>query len=272
MPGSVGGGRSGGGARGGGFSGGIGGFYGGAYGNRNYSSAPTPHSYNSITGKQSRKIVTRYMIAIILAILILPIIFCIELGSEIAKPDTEQTLSVASVERTKLSSFRCTPVDKWLEDKAVLLRSIDEKTQVEAALAHFYEKTGVQPYLLILDAIDGNKNPDWNTAESYLTNRYIELFGQDEGHYIFLYFHHRDSSYTLYYIPGLDAMTVVDDEVSSMLMDCMEWYYRQTDTYGEMFANAFLHTAQMIEYPQRQEPSVEFSKPQTGIDIYGFSD
>ena len=75
MPGSVGGGRSGGGARGGGFSGGSGGFYGGAYGNRKYSSAPTPHSYNSITGKQSRSIGIKGTIAIILGILILLILF-----------------------------------------------------------------------------------------------------------------------------------------------------------------------------------------------------
>ncbi len=269
MPGSVGGGRSGGGARGGGFSGGSGGVYGGTYGSRRIGGTASPGPYNTMTGKQGGGS-TRVVIVLVAVFLAVFLTIAVLIGREIVSSDADAPLSIESVERTKLSSVRCTPIDKWLEDKAGLLQSIDEKTQLEAALAHFYEKTGVQPYLLILDEIDGDKNPDRDTTEHYLTNRYVELFGADEGHYIFLYFHHRDSSYTLYYIPGLDAVTVVDDEVSSMLMDCIAWYYRQTDTYGEMFANAFVRTAQAIVYPQRQEPTVEFSKPQTGLDLYGF--
>lgn len=266
MPGPVGGGRSGGGARGGGTTGGNSGVYGGVYGNRNIGGTPAPSPYNLISGKRGSGS-AKHAVVIVVAFLAVFVTIAVLIGREIVSSDADAPLSIESVERTKLSSVRCTPIDKWLEDEAGLLQSIDEKTQVEAALAHFYEKTGVQPYLLILNEIDGDKNPDWDTTEHYLTNRYVELFGADEGHYIFLYFHHRDSSYTLYYIPGLDAMTVVDDEVSSMLMDCIAWYYRQTETYGEMFANAFVHTAELITYPPREEPTVQFTKP---VDVYGF--
>ncbi len=127
---------------------------------------------------------------------------------------------------------------------------LDEIIRVEAALAHFYEKTGVQPYLLILNEIDGDKKPGLKAVGTYLTDRYIELFGTDEGHYIFLYLAHEDTSYTLYYIPGLDAMTVVDDEVSEILLDCVEWYYQTAASYNEMFAKAFVHTADAIIDPE----------------------
>ena len=268
MPGPVGGGRSGGGARGGGTTGSNSGVYGGVYGNRNIGGTASLSPNNIISGKRNKDIEKR-AIVIIIAFLAVFIAIAVVIGREIVSSDAEQLLAIEAVERTKLSSVRCTPIDKWLEDKAGLLQSIDEKTQLEAALAHFYEKTGVQPYLLMLDSIDGDKKPDREAVETYLTNRYAELFGEDEGHYIFLYLAHRDTSYTLYYIPGLDAMTVVDDEVSEMLMDCMEWYYRQSSTYGEMFADAFVHTAELITYPPREEPTVQFIKPQTGLDMYG---
>ncbi len=269
MPGPVGGGRSGGGTRAGGFSGGNGGVYGGIYGNRNFGSTAAPSPYNIISGKRDSGSAKR-AIVIVVALLAVFVTIAVLIGREIVSSDAEQPLTIEAVERTKLSSVRCTPIDNWLEDKAGLLQSIDEKTQLEAALVHFYEKTGVQPYLLMLDSIDGDKKPDREAVETYLTNRYAELFGEDEGHYIFLYLAHRDTSYTLYYIPGLDAMTVVDDELSAMLMDCIAWYYRQTETYGEMFANAFAHTAELITYPPREEPTVQFTKPQTGLDLYGF--
>ncbi|MBE6812160.1 MAG: TPM domain-containing protein [Ruminococcaceae bacterium] len=266
MPGPVGGGRSGGGARGGGTTGGNSGVYGGVYGNRNIGGTPAPSPYNLISGKRGSGS-AKHAIVIVVAFLAVFVTIAVLIGREIVSSDADAPLLIESVERTKLSSVRCTPIDKWLEDEAGLLQSIDEKTQVEAALAHFYEKTGVQPYLLMLDAVDGDKKPDRKAVETYLTDRYIELFGEDEGHYIFLYLAHRDTSYTLYYIPGLDAVTVVDDEVSSMLMDCIAWYYRQTETYGEMFANAFVYTAELITYPPREEPTVQFTKP---VDVYGF--
>lgn len=148
--------------------------------------------------------------------------------------------------RTKLDESLCKPVAEWYEDNAGLIASGQEEQDVKEALNYFYEWTGVQPYLITADRIDGDTQPEWDMVDSYLTDRYIDLFGEDEGHYIFLYFAHPDASYTFWYIPGLDAMEVMDDNASEILMDYMDMFYYESTTYAEMFQMAFIRTAETI--------------------------
>ncbi len=181
-------------------------------------------------------------------------------------PFEDNTVSPNLVSRTKLDESLCKPVAVWYEDGAGLLTYASDGMQVEKALQYFYEKTGVQPYLMLLSDIDGNTNPDWSAVEQHLYDRYIELFGTDEGHYILLYYSYWDGSYDLFYIPGTDAVSVMDDNASDILLDYVELYYNTAGTYGEMFSEAFkaaantvmgaVETQQTQQVTQQTEPPV----------------
>ncbi len=111
MPGPVGGGRSGGGARGGGTTGGNSGVYGGVYGNRNIGGTPAPSPYNLISGKRGSGS-AKHAVVIVVAFLAVFVTIAVLIGREIVSSDADAPLSIESVERTKLSSSLCTPVDR----------------------------------------------------------------------------------------------------------------------------------------------------------------
>lgn len=172
----------------------------------------------------------------------------------------EEDLSVTpnAYVREKLDASLCKPVDLWYLDEANLFAYDEDAYLVDHALQYFYETTGVQPLLLTLDNIDGEHYPDWDTVDSFLYDTYVGMFGADEGHYIFLYFSYPDGDYTLYYIPGCDAMSVMDNNANEILMDNMEYYYQYSSTYAEMFAAAFIVTADTI-MPQAETQPVDVS-------------
>ncbi|MBQ3086457.1 MAG: TPM domain-containing protein [Clostridia bacterium] len=181
-------------------------------------------------------------------------------------PYTEEAISVwyddymytEDYTRTKLDDSLCKRVDVWYLDEANLFAYDEDAYLVDHALQYFYETTGVQPLLLTLDNIDGEHYPDWDTVDNFLYDTYVGMFGEDEGHYIFLYFSYADGDYTLYYIPGWDAVCVMDDYASEILMDNMEYYYQYSSTYAEMFAAAFIVTADTI-MPQAETQPVDVS-------------
>ncbi len=291
MPGPVGGGRSGGGggigggARGGGFSGGShGGFSSGS--NRTFRSG-VPRGTGSFftdspdnpNGEEDTKKRFRNMIILVIFLAVFaggPVISMVgNLFSDLASPspdiwaevdsvivmDEEPLFDIESVPRARLDESLCKPVDVWYFDMAELFEPEGEGEMVEHALSYFYEKTGVQPLLVTANYIDGTNAPSWDTVENYLYNLYIDMFGEDEGHYIFLYFEHSDTTYTAYYIPGLDAMEVMDDEASSILMDYLEWYYQVSPSWGQMFASAFADTADTIMYVPEEYTSAVIADP-----------
>ena len=280
MPGPTGGGRSGGGggigggARGGGFSGGShGGFSSGS--NRTFRSG-VPRGTGSFytdspdnpNGEEDTKKRFRNMIIMVVLIAVFtggPVISMVgNLFSDLASPspdiwaeidsviigdddrDSEYYITPVEGERTKLDESLCTPIDTWFEDHACFLANDDAVDDLDAALKYFYELTGVQPYLIILDNIDGICDPDWETIDNYLYNRYIELFGEDEGHYLFLYFMNTDGTYTTWYCPGLYTMRIMDDNAYYILTDYLNMYYYEAMTRTEMFELTFISTAEDI--------------------------
>ena len=299
MPGPAGGGRSGGGggigggaSHGGGFSGGgmhSGGFHGNRGGfngmpvgnNRPFGfGGPRPHG-NGNSGCGTAIFIVAILIFISGFLSVGGTIFGLSGNISNITPDyvyieewTDEALTfeIESLapyagNRTKLDESLCTFSDVWYIDRNGLFSLSSERDMVENALNYFYEKTGVQPHIVTARSIDGTNAPSWDMVENYLYNLYIELFGEDEGHYIFLYFQHSDDSYTLYYIPGLDAMAVMDDEASSILMDYVEWYYHESSTYGEMFASAFTDTADAIMATAQAEESISADESQNLTEI-----
>ncbi len=121
-------------------------------------------------------------------------------------------------------------------------------------LVHFYEKTGVQPYLL-LTAYDPSywqgDEIDVQAVESYL-NDYYESHFTDEAHIIFAYFASADDSITemeghFYYLCGYAADKIMDEEALDIFWTYLEHYYRNTsDNLEQMISHTFSHTADVI--------------------------
>lgn len=86
----------------------------------------------------------------------------------------------------KLSEKKCNPIDSYLEDRVNVL-SDSERGELEETLKAIYQKTGVQPYLYIFGYNDfpssyGNINRI--TLESYAYDKYVNMFIDDEGHWL----------------------------------------------------------------------------------------
>ncbi|MBQ7639172.1 MAG: hypothetical protein IJS90_09760 [Clostridia bacterium] len=73
-----------------------------------------------------------------------------------------------------------TPIDEYVEcDIEGFLTS---KYDVIDAMRDFYTTTGVQPYLIITDSVEDEREPSDEAVNAYLEKRYSELFGTNGGH------------------------------------------------------------------------------------------
>ncbi len=156
----------------------------------------------------------------------------------------QRGVTVVSNEVTTLSPELCVPLETCVSDEIGLL-TVTDTAQIEEAIDAFYKKTGVQPYLLITDGVNGEMDPDYDTVHAYLTDAYIELFGSDEGHLLFLMCLEGENCY-LNYIPGIDAETVTDAAVCDAVLTKLEnalYYGAQSDIPAAVSA-AFSETAE----------------------------
>ena len=156
------------------------------------------------------------------AFIVIAIIFVAVIGSIVGRNDDalQRGIVFYSDGVEKLSPDMCEPLETCVSDEIGLLTA-EDAAQIEDAIDAFYKKTGVQPYLMVTDGVNGDINPDYDTANAYLTDAYIELFGSDEGHLLFLICLDGDEAY-INYIPGLCAEAVTDGAVCEAVMAKIE--------------------------------------------------
>lgn len=117
------------------------------------------------------------------------------------------------------------------------------RSQLESGMKSFYKKTGVQPYLYLLE--NGSV-----TSTSELTDLaktlYHELF-TDEGHFLLVFCDDDNGSYNCGYTVGSQAKTVIDDEAVAILADYLDRHYNDYSiTEEEIFSKTFAETANRI--------------------------
>lgn len=103
----------------------------------------------------------------------------------------------STIEREALDKSKVT-VTEYYDDR---LNWLTSGKKVENGMKYFFDKTGVQPYLLIADNIDGSINPSPSQTDKYLDDLYNQMF-KDEQHMIILYFDNGSSWFTRYYCGG----------------------------------------------------------------------
>lgn len=151
-------------------------------------------------------------------------------GTRTSKPGN---ITVSTVNREPLSGITVESGD-WYEDSAGWISS---KAKLTSGLKTFYKKTGVQPYLIIANEVNGKGAALTDAeAEAYLKEKYDSLFN-DEGHLIFLFVEYADSEYKEYLYAGNKASSVIDLEAQEIIYDYADYYYTSDlddDTYFSM--------------------------------------
>lgn len=131
---------------------------------------------------------------------------------------------------------------------------IKDKSKLQDGLKEFYNKTGVQPYVLFVkySSVYWNERElDTTSADSYLEKVYKETFS-DEGHMIFAYFQCDDDSRdemegTFRYLLGYSAQTVMDEEAINIFLGYLDQYYADTNlSLEKMISETFESTANSI--------------------------
>ena len=158
----------------------------------------------------------------------------------------------STVARDKLPEEDCDPIDEWYQDDwgTWITEDSSEEKDLIHGLEYFYEKTGVQPYLWITGEEVGSSYKSEGSLEDWAEDKYVELFGEDEGHLLIVFREYPDESgdFIVTAVPGYNASTVVmDDEATDILFDYIEYYYEKTEyNEGEFFEMALIKSADRI--------------------------
>ena len=142
----------------------------------------------------------------------------------------------STVNREKLQSSSLVESDQYFCDE---LDWISDPVTLRSGMEHFYEKTGVQPFLYITDNVGGSPTDD--RLEAFGNEVYDKYFS-DEAHLVVL-FYEKSGSYRSCYIAGKEAKTVVDDEAGEILLDYIDHYYYSDFDEATFFSKSFYEAA-----------------------------
>ena len=114
---------------------------------------------------------------------------------------------------------------------------------LESGLKHFYQKTGVQPYVYVVGSSHGTTI---SALQAFADEQYDVLF-TDEAHYLMVFYDNGSGGYSWAYSVGSQAKTVMDNEANEILADYIDrYYYDNTITDEEFFSLSFEKTADRI--------------------------
>lgn len=152
---------------------------------------------------------------------------------------TTNSVAASTVERTALApgsaqetGYYTDEDGDWVHNTAVL----------QKGMRHFYEETGVWPYVYILP--NGSVT---STAE--LTDMAQQLYSQlfsDNAHFLLVFCDNNQGGFNAGYWAGSRARTVMDDEAAEVLADYLWVQYQDAPSEEEIFSNAFADTADRI--------------------------
>jgi hypothetical protein len=181
------------------------------------------------------------LVVIILAI-VFGLIFSFNTGSSLSGSGGNNEITLSTVEREPLPDGSVTETDYYTDT----IGWIGNRSELTSGMKHFYEETGVQPYLYLTDDINGSTNPSMEELANFSDDLYDELFA-DEAHLLLVFFEYEPSMYMDYYVVGTQAATVIDTEAGDVLLDYVDsYYYDDSLSDEEFFSNAFQDSADRI--------------------------
>ena len=266
--GSFGGSRSSGGHRGGSFGGGSrGGYTGGGFSRPSGGgySAPRPRRTTPVYGggfygaprgggfhgappgggfhrRPRRSGLFSSLLINILLILVLLAVFAAVFGGE-----SSSNITASTVTREKLPADAVTTTG-YYEDH---LGWVESGSRLESGMKYFFSETGVQPYLYLVDNVNGDPSPSDEVMGAFAEGLYDELF-TDEGHLLVVFQEHNENGqYLAWCVAGKQAKTVFDSEARDIFFDYLDHYYVSDLDTSDYFSTVFEKTAdRMMEVTQ----------------------
>jgi len=124
------------------------------------------------------------------------------------------------------------------------LNWIQNETEFLSGLKHFYQKTGVQPYVYITGDVGTSGMPSMSDIERFGNEKYDALF-TDEAH-LLLVFYENYGGYMTGCVGGVQTKTVIDQEARDILLDYLDRNYYSNMTEDEFFSVSFHDAAERI--------------------------
>ena len=177
------------------------------------------------------------VLVIVLAVIVLPLIFNAGTGSG----PSPGGVTKSTIERTPLPKGSVNETAYFTDN----LGWIQNKTALTNGMKNFYKETGVQPYLHLTDNINGSWVPAENDVRDFAESLYDELF-TDEAHLLVIFFEPNPDQYSVWYITGLQAKSVIDNEAADILLDFIDRYYHSDLTDEQFFSKAFDEAGKQI--------------------------
>ena len=122
----------------------------------------------------------------------------------------------------------------------------DNLPKTEKAIKYFYDKTGVQPYI-VLNAYDSTLTTDAQ-KEQYAKDWYSEHI-KNEDTFLFMYFAEKDTDNDvgyMAYVNGKQVSAIMDSEAMEIFWAYVDEYWYSDMSTDDMFTTIFTKTADRI--------------------------
>lgn len=124
----------------------------------------------------------------------------------------------------------------------------DNVSRTESRLKDFYEETGVQPYIMLLDYIPGVDSD--SQKEEYARQLYEENI-DNESTFLYVYFAEENESESddpgyMCYVNGIQVSSVMDAEALDIFWAYLDKYWYTDMSTDDMFVKIFNSTADTI--------------------------
>lgn len=155
---------------------------------------------------------------------------------------SKKTTVVSYTNREKLSNSGAFNSDCIVDE----LYWFDDTKSAGNSLKTFYDKTGVQPYVVLL-AYDASLTSD--AAKEDYANDYYNKHIDDENSFLFIYFAEKDQDNEvgyMCYVCGDNARSVMDSEAVDIFWEFIDQYWYDDISTDDLFETVFTKTAKTI--------------------------
>lgn len=166
-------------------------------------------------------------------------------------PGTNNTTAVetvqinsSTIEREPIREGLVNETPYYQDDVGAILNS----SELENGLRYFYDQTNIQPFIYIMDNLDGDPNPHPDEINEFASNLYDELF-TDEAHLLLVHFDNWDFyeyDFSFHTVIGSDAHILMDDEAENILYDYLGYHYYSDLEDAAFYSESFRDTADRI--------------------------
>lgn len=122
----------------------------------------------------------------------------------------------------------------------------DNVTKTEKSIKKFYDKTGVQPYI-VLNAYDSTLLTD--TAKEEYAKKWYDEHIKNESTFLYMYFAEQDTDNDvgyMAYVNGKQVSSVMDSEAIEIFWAYVDKYWYSDMSTDDMFTTIFTKTAERI--------------------------